>query len=248
MTINGNSEYWESAEYLHLLSIPMWEQLSGRLADTLTDVDPTAGTVVEFGPGTGLSTDVLLDTLSPAPILAAEPSAALRAVLLARVSSRPDSARFTVLPVGAAELPLPSTIAAVVGMHMIGHLSPDQRRVLFSDLMPRLAPGAPVVFNVQPPDTAVEVPSWPPFGTTVGRLRYEGTGRAVPTGPDAVRWTMSYRTLDGDTEIASATADYQWWIVSAEQLAGELRDAGAANVRIDEDMVIAHAGGAQADR
>lgn len=47
-----------------------------------------SGTVVEFGAGTGLGTDVLLDTLHPAPLLVAEPSAHLRVVLLARLSAR----------------------------------------------------------------------------------------------------------------------------------------------------------------
>lgn len=216
--------------------------MSDRLATALTSADPASGTVIEFGAGTGLGTDVLLDTLAPAPILAAEPSAQLRAVLLARLAAREDRDRVTVFPVGATELPLPDRIAAVVGMHMIGHVAPAQRRTLFAELMPRLAPGAPLVFNVQPPDTAVEVPEWPPFGTTVGRLRYEGTGRAVPSAPDRVHWTMTYRTLDGETEIARAVAEYEWWIVSADRLAAELRQAGAEVVRIDGDLVIAHAG------
>ncbi|AXK35040.1 class I SAM-dependent methyltransferase [Streptomyces armeniacus] len=236
-------EYSPSAEYLHLLSAPMWTGLAGRLTAALADADPGSGTVVEFGAGTGLGTDILLDTLPPAPVLVAEPSAHLRAVLLARLSAREDADRVTVFPRGAAQLPLPERIAAVTGMHMIGHLAPAPRRGLFSALMPRLAPGAPVVFNVQPPETAVEVPRTPPFGVTVGRLRYEGTGRAVPTGPDQVRWTMTYRTLDGNTEIARTTTAYDWWTVSAANLAAELTQAGAATVRIEGDLVIARAGG-----
>ncbi|MFI6368788.1 class I SAM-dependent methyltransferase [Nocardia sp. NPDC050630] len=179
------SEYSGSAEYLHLLSIPAWEQMAGRLTAALSGADPATGTVVEFGAGTGLGTHILLDTLAPAPVLAAEPSAQLRAVFLARMAARHDRDRIPVFPGGAVELPLPDRIAAVTGMHMIGHLAPTQRHALFAALKPRLTPGAPVVFNVQPPDTAVEVPEWPPFGTTVGRLRYEGTGvpyRPHPTG------------------------------------------------------------------
>lgn len=237
--MRDGSEYSASAEYLHLLSMSAWAGMSGRVAAALRGTDFAVGTVVEFGAGTGLATDVLLDIAAPAPILAAEPSPQLRAVLLARLSGRGDRDRITVFPGGAAELPLPERVAAVVGINMIGHLAPECRRALFSELMPRLAPGAPVVFNVQPPDTAVEVPEWPPIAVTVGGLRYEGTGRAVPTGPDRVRWTMSYRTVDGDTELAHASAEYDWWIVSAEGLAAELRHAGAAVVRVDGDLVIA---------
>lgn len=226
----------------------MWSQLAGRLAAALSGVDPGSGTVVEFGAGTGLGTEVLLDTLHPAPLLVAEPSAHLRAVLLARLSGRGDADRVTVFPTGAAQLPLPERVAAAAGLHMIGHLAPAERRALFTALMPRLAPGAPVVFNVQPPDTAVEVPETPPFGVTVGRLRYEGQGRAVPIGPDRLRWTMTYRTLDGDTEIARAVADYDWWTVSAATLAAELTQAGAAAVQVDDDLVIARAPASEVHR
>ncbi|RSM69664.1 class I SAM-dependent methyltransferase [Kibdelosporangium aridum] len=226
----------------------MWTELADRLTAALSGVDPGSGTVVEFGAGTGLGTDVLLDTLYPAPLLVAEPSAHLRAVLLARLSDRHDTDRVTVFPCGATQLPLPERVAAAIGMHMIGHLAPAERRALFSALMPRLAPGAPVVFNVQPPGTAVEVPEFPPFGVTVGRLRYEGTGRAVPIGPDRLRWTMTYRTLDGDIEIARAVTEYDWWTVSASTLAAELTQAGAATVRIDDDLVIARAAVTEAHR
>lgn len=205
--MTGYDEYSASAEYLHLLSAPMWTALAGA--------DPAAGTVVEFGAGTGLGTDVLLDALAPAPLLVAEPSAQLRAVLLARLSARPDSDRVTVYPCGAAALPLPERVAAAVGMHMIGHLPPDERRALFAALIPRLAPGAPVVLNVQPPDTPVEVPDFPPFGVDIGRLRYEGTGRAVPVGPDRLRWTMTYRTVQNGVELGRAVTGYDWWTVSA---------------------------------
>lgn len=91
----------------------------------------------------------------------------------------------------------------------------------------------------------MEVPEWPPFGTAGGRLRYERTGCAKPVAPDRVHRTMTYRTLDGNTEIARATAEYDWWIVTADQLAAELRHAGAGTVRVDDDLVIAHADRAQ---
>jgi hypothetical protein len=235
------SEYASSAEYLHLLSVPMWDGLRSRLADVLATVDPAAGTLLELGAGTGLGTDVLLDTVPDAPLLAVEPSAALRAVLLARLADRPGAAqRVTVHPGTAADAPLPDRIAAAAGLHMIGHLPPGERRALFAALAPRLAPGAPVVLNVQPPETAQEVPAFPPFAVTVGALRYEGTGSAVPTGPDRVRWTLHYRTLDGDRVVGRACASYEWWTVPATDLAAELTAAGlSAEVR--GDLVVAHA-------
>ena len=213
--------------------------LGARLAGVLSGVDATAGTVLELGPGSGLGTEVVLDTVPDAPVLAAEPSAALRAVLLARLAGRPDSARLTVYPGGATQVSLPDRLAAVVGLHMVGHLSPTQRRTLWPAVAERLAPGAPVVFNVQPPDTAVAIPEFPPTGVTVGRLTYQGTGSAEPTGPDSLRWRMRYATLDGDAVVDEATAEYDWWVLSAAGLAAELTQAGLKVESTQDDLVVA---------
>lgn len=235
--MGGYREYAASAEYLHLLSRPMWSELRPRLAAALTGVDAAQGPVLELGAGTGLGTEVLLDALT-GDVLAAEPSAALRAVLLARLTDRPDGDRVTVFPGGAAQVPLPDRIAAVVGMHMVGHLAPAERKRLWAAAAERLAPGGPVVLNVQPPAAAEEVAEWPWTGVALGGLVYEGTGSAEPTGPDAVRWRMRYRTRRGDTVLAEVTAGYDWWIVTAEGLAAELAGAGLA-ATVDDDLVVA---------
>jgi SAM-dependent methyltransferase len=156
--MSGYQEYTASGEYLHLLSRPAWAALRPRLAAALTDVDPTAGPVLELGAGTGLGTDVLLETLTN-DVLAAEPSASLRGVLLARLADR-GTDRVTVFPGGATDAPLQDRIAAVVGMHMVGHLAPPDRKRLWATVAERLAPGGPVVLNVQPPAAAEPVPEF----------------------------------------------------------------------------------------
>ena len=229
-------EYAASGEYLHLLSAPMWTTLRPRLAGALAGVDPEAGPVLELGAGTGLGTDVVLDTVAN-DVLAAEPSASLRGVLLARMVDGGRAQRVTVHPGGAGEVPLPDRLAAVVGMHVVGHVAPAERERLWAALADRLAPGAPVVLNVQPPAAPVAVPEWPWSGVTVGALTYEGTGSAEPTGPDSVHWRMRYRTRRGDTVLAEVDADYAWWIVTAEGLAAELADAGL-DPDVDDDLVV----------
>jgi SAM-dependent methyltransferase len=161
-------EYSASGEYLHLLSGPAWTDLRPRLATALADVDPDTGPVLELGAGTGLGTDVLLDTLVN-EVLAVEPSASMRGVLLARLADR-GTDRVTVFPGGASEAPLPDRIAAVVGMHMVGHLAPPERKRLWAAVAGRLSPGGPVVLNVQPPAAAEVVPEFPWMTVTVGAL------------------------------------------------------------------------------
>lgn len=231
------TEYATSAEYLHLLSTPMWETLRPRLAAALHAVDADAGPVLELGAGTGQATDVLLDTL-PNDVVVAEPSGPLRGVLLARLLDRGAAGRVTVHPCGAAEVPLPDRAAAVVGMHMVGHLAPADRRRLWAAVAERLAPGGPVVLNVQPPDTAVAVPPFPWSGVTVGAHTYEGRGEARPLDAGTVQWRMSYRTRVDDTVVAETTAEYRWWVLSAAGLAAELVAAGL-EARVDGDLVVA---------
>lgn len=235
-----NDEYDRSAQYLHLLSLPMWTELRPALTSALADVDPGAGAILELGPGSGIGTETILAAVADAPVFAAEPSAALRTVLLGRLAGLPGGERVTVYPAGAAEVPLPERLAAVVGMHMVGHLRPAERQALWASLAPRLAPGAPVVLNVQPPDTAVEVPRWPPFDVKQGELTYRGTGAAVPSGPDSLRWRMEYATLRGDQVLDEAVAEYDWWVVSADGLAAELTAAGLT-ARVDGSLVVATA-------
>lgn len=239
-------EYDRSAQYLHLLSLPLWQELRPRLTAALVAVDAGAGTVLELGPGSGIGTETILDCVPAAPVLAAEPSAALRGILLARLAGRPDAGRITVYPGTAVEVPLPARLAAVAGLHMVGHLPPEQRRALWPELAQRLVPGAPVIVNVQPPDTAVAVPLMPPFTVTQGELTYLGTGCAEPTGPASVRWRMNYATLRGDTVLDEATAEYDWWIVSAAGLAAEFEAAGLAVDSTDDGVVVAHRPRAQA--
>lgn len=234
----SGGEYDASAEYLHLLSIPMWATLRPRLAAALHDVDPEGGPVLELGAGTGLATDVLLETLDN-DVVAIEPSAALRAVLLARLAHR-RRGRVTVEPCGALEAPLPRQLAGVVGMHMIGHLPPMDRARLWATVATRLVPGAPVVLTVQPPETATAMPAFPWSGVTLGGLTYEGTGHAEPAGPGTVTWHMTYQTRRGEDVLTTATADYRWWVLTADALAAELTTAGLP-AAVDDDLVVAHA-------
>jgi hypothetical protein len=234
---DGYREYAGSAEYLHLLSAAMWTSLRPRVTAALCGVDPQAGPVVEWGAGTGLGTDVLLDVLGN-DVLTAEPAAELRGILLARLADRGALGRVTVHPGTASDLPLPDRLAGIVGLNMIGHLAADERARLWADAVARLAPGGPVVLNVQPPETAIAVPPFPWFGTTVGELTYEGRGEAHRVGPGLVQWRMSYRTRRGNSVLTEAHAEYDWYVLSAPELAAELAAAGL-DVTVDSDLVVA---------
>lgn len=223
-------EYAESGEFLDVLSRDAWAALREPVAAALAGVDPAAGPLVDLGAGSGLGVRVLAALAPDAPVLAVEPSAVQRAALLARLVDDPSlGARVTVIATDAESVSLPERLGGVLAMNMIGHLRPADRRNLWRRLADRLAPGAPLVLNVQPPTRAEPVPESEFASVAIGGYRYVGGGRAEPDGPDAVVWHMRYRVCDrrGNVE-REVTAAYRWHVVAPDQIEAELAAVGLA--------------------
>ena len=228
--------YDPAAPYLHVLSTGFWDSMRPRLTAVLAGA-PADGSAVDLGAGTGLATEVLLRELPEAAVLAVEPSAPLRGVLLGRLHGPDTVDRLTVVPAGAEEVELPAALSAVVAMNMIGHLDPDARATLWAAVAPRLRPAAPLVINVQWPSEAVDVA---PMSMEVrqGEAVYGVTLQARPTAAERIVWTMAYTTRRGGRVVEAARTTYDWWIVTAGELAAELRAAGL-DVAVDDDLVVA---------
>jgi SAM-dependent methyltransferase len=220
-----NDHYRESAEYIDIMSRDAWRELGPLVTEALAD--PAAGPVVDLGAGSGLGTMVIAKALPHAEIIAVEPSSGLRAVLLSKVYDDPDLARrVTVLDTDAQHATLPERLGAVVAMNMIGHLDRGDRRALWTTLAKRLAPGAPIVLNLQPPGSAIVLPDTRFTEIAIGGRTYEGWGRAEPHGTDAVTWHMRYRVLDDGEPVSERAVDYRWWIVTEDDLRAETAEFG----------------------
>ncbi|MDG4832972.1 class I SAM-dependent methyltransferase [Solwaraspora sp. WMMD1047] len=225
-----HDDYAVSGEYLHVLSLDAWQVLRAPAATALRGARPDAGPLVEVGAGTGLGTEVLAGMAADAEVLAAEPSAMLRAVLLARVAGDADlRQRVSVLEADALSIDLPGRVGALLAMNMIGHLAPAERIRFWARIRQRLVPGAPLVVNIQPPEVPTVIPDSPFASIRIGRYTYQGSGGAYPAGPDAVRWRMRYRTLDErNAVLREQTVNYRWHVVSPVALLAELTRAGFA--------------------
>jgi SAM-dependent methyltransferase len=220
--------YQSSGEFIDVLSGQAWQALRGPVRAALHGAAASQGPFVDVGAGTGLGTRELVDACPTATILALEPSPVLRAVLLSRVVSDPRlRERVTVMAADALGADLPNRLGAVIAVNMIGHLTPDDRRTFWRRIGGRLAPGAPLVVNLQSPAEPETIP-YTTFGAVqVGSYTYEGGGGAEPAGPDMVTWRMRYRVLDADgAAVRENTVDYCWHVLSAPDLLDELVDAG----------------------
>ncbi|MFI6209020.1 class I SAM-dependent methyltransferase [Streptomyces sp. NPDC051041] len=219
--------YERSAEYLDIMIAEAWESLTPALADVLSRVRAEAGTVVDLGAGSGRGVRVIRDALPQAPVLAVEPSAAMRAVLLARVHEDDElRERVTVVPGDCASVDWPDGVRAVVALNVIGHLPPGQRRALWARAARQLAPGGLLVFNVSPPFAPVGVERVRMARVVIGELEYEGWASARPTGPDEITWRMEYGVLRHGRPLAGTSVEYRWWVAAVEALAAEVAEAG----------------------
>ncbi|MCX2923310.1 class I SAM-dependent methyltransferase [Streptomyces sp. NEAU-W12] len=219
--------YERSAEYLDIMIAESWEPLAPALADVLSRVRAGAGAVMDLGAGSGRGVRVICEALPQVPVLAVEPSAAMRAVLLARVHE--DDAlrkRVTVVPGDCESADWPDGVRAVVALNMIGHLPPGQRRALWSRAARQLAPGGVLVFNITPPFAPVEVERVRMARVVVGELEYEGWASACPTGVDEITWRMEYAVLRQGRSLAGTSVEYRWWVATEDVLAVEAAEAG----------------------
>lgn len=223
-------EYADAGEFLDVLSRDAWTALRDPVAAALAGADPAAGPLVDLGAGSGRGTRLLAELHAEATVLAVEPSPVQRAVLMARLMDDSGmAARVTVLAGNAETADLPDRLGGVLAMNMIGHLDPGARRELWRRIADRLAPGAPLVVNVQPPARAEAVPEAEFISVPVGRHRYVGSGRAEPAGPAAVTWHMRYRVCDELGVVQrELVAAYRWHVVTAETIGTELAAVGLA--------------------
>lgn len=221
-------EYAESGEFLDVLSRGAWAALAEPVTAALAGADLAAGPLVDLGAGSGLGVRLLASLSAEATVWAVEPSAVLRATLLARLMDDPSLApRVNLIAARAETADLPERIGGVLALNMIGHLRPADRQRLWRRLAERLVPGAPLVVNAQPPARAESVPETEFHSVRIGGHHYVGSGRAEPDGPDAVVWRMRYqvRDLTGRVEREVGAA-YRWHVVAPEDLVRELTAAG----------------------
>ncbi|RNG36080.1 class I SAM-dependent methyltransferase [Streptomyces botrytidirepellens] len=223
-----NDPYERSAEYIDIMIADAWDAFAPSLAEALGGVDAVEGTIVDLGAGSGRGVRAACAALpDDSPVLAVEPSPALRAVLLARVHEDARLRRRVTVDSGdALNTPLPDSIRALLAMNMIGHLPPGQRQELWARVAPRLAPGGRVILNLAPPTTPAHVPPSLMANLAMGDLTYEGWASAEPSGDHQITWHMTYRTLRQGRPLSEVTVEYAWWVLDEPELARELAEHG----------------------
>ncbi len=158
--------------------------------------------ILEIGAGTGLITTSLADW-TPAEIFALEPSAGMRAVLLSRLSSRPELLkRVTVLPCDALSVDLDEPAEAVIMINVMYALEPEYRKRLWPVLATQLAPAGLLVFTWRAGGPPKPRPLQELDSRHVGRHTYTVLSEILESDEESFRARYLYRVTEGEKVIS----------------------------------------------
>ncbi|MFE2347922.1 class I SAM-dependent methyltransferase [Kitasatospora cineracea] len=183
--------------------------------------------IVDFGAGTGLVTEVLLES-SGVPVHAVEPAPAMRTVLMSRAAAlgADRRARLTVHPGRAEEAGLVEVADLAVAANVVGCVEPAARRALWRAAAGALVPGGLLLFDPPPtelPSAAEDLPALGPVRLGTGSYRADVT-RVPDRG--VLRMVFDYRVEREGRTVRSAREAFSMWPLEPAALAAEVTEAG----------------------
>jgi phospholipid N-methyltransferase len=214
--------YAPTAEFYDLVGGQHWAHSDPALASALGGIDTAHGPVLDLGAGTGRTTEVIGRALPDARIIAVEPSPGMRAALTSRVvrdaGLRP---RVTVLATRAQETELPDRLSAAVICGVLGYLDREERATLWQQLLARLPAGAPIVVELMALSAPQPVAPMRIARQRLGDQDYEAWLSGEPCGTERMRWSATWRVLNGDKLVREVDVTHEWYTFGIEDLAAE---------------------------
>ncbi|TDC07914.1 class I SAM-dependent methyltransferase [Nonomuraea longispora] len=211
------------------------------LRSVLAEVDPSAGAILDVGAGTGRTVQIIAEAVPGARIVAVEPDLVMRTVLTHRVVADDDlRSRVTILADDAQGMAIPETLSAVVLYGVLGMLDRDERARLWDRLLPRLAPGAPVVVELLPIEKPQTLPPMPYAKERIGEHLYEATLRGEPGEDDLMVLNTTWRITGEEGEVRTVHGTSQWHTFGLDDLA---RETGLTAERLTLQAGLLRAGG-----
>jgi SAM-dependent methyltransferase len=228
--------YAAVGEFHDLFMDEAWDRLVPALARAFGALDAGA-TVLDLGAGSGVGTRRLAE-VTRARIVAVEPSATMRSVLLARVVDDPALTDRVSVVAGAAPAVLRQIASLVDGAldgivcaHVLGHLDHADRAATLGALAGGLAPDGHGVITLPPPSDASpggrgHVRGWEIVDERmIGRHRY--VSRRAADGATG-RMVSTYEVWEGERLLRAQEERSGWSLPPLETFIGELDRAGLA--------------------
>lgn len=214
-----------------------WAEFDTLFGGTGRVIDwPSAGfrpdlPLLDCGSGTGVGTVALAGAFPASKIMAVEPDAAMRALLMYRVASTPGLLeRVTVLPTTLENVNLPELLGGVVATGFLYFLSPEQREYAWTLFAQHVVPDAGVVFeDGEAANPTADEPERLLATRHMGTLRYERWFAQRPEN-GAVRFTNTVRVWDGESQLNEDTSSWRSWPLTASVTTRECQSTGCFTV------------------
>lgn len=229
--------YGEAAEFYDIAGRPYWKPRAAALAKAMSPATQTNSPIVDVGAGTGLVVEIIGSALPEVPIIAIEPSPAMRAALASRVQATALAPRVTIVAATLEDTALPDRLGGVVACGMLGYLTPDDRHRLWRLLADRLSPGCHAVVDAAPfPATRTVRP------IRVGVARFGVRQHEIWLGsrpadiPGRIELTTMCRVLEAGRTVRESVSTVQWCALDMRTVADEATAAGLTCRRAGWDL------------
>lgn len=223
----NDDRYSATASAYDLFSAPYRAAQLAALEEVLPRFQVKEGPILDIGAGSGAISARVLEQLPAVRVVALEPSAAMRALLLGRVAENPEwFPRITVRPEAFFDAELPDQAGGVILLGVIGHFDRGERLAVLAELARHLPTGAGVLVDLQPPKRPEPVAPWEFIAATVGDIEYRGVAEATPVDDETMRWRMTYLTIDGDRVLTEDSIEHLYRHPDPARFQVEAADAG----------------------
>lgn len=235
MQTGSTDPYEATASAYDLFAMPVRAEQTTALGFLSSHLDPSFGPIIDVGAGSGLNTVHLLEHLPDARVVALEPSASMRSLLLSKLAAHPEwFPRVTVRPEDFFSASLPPHLGGAVLLGVLGHFDAGERAALMAELSARLPVGGAALIDLQKPTRPRHIEPHEFSVARIGELSYRCIARGWPIDEELMRWEMTYLTLEDERVITENTADYVYHHPSPGTVSKEARDVGLSLSRLGE--------------
>ena len=195
--------------------------------------------LVDIGPGSGLTTLALAEQFPDSELIAVEPDAWMRSMLMMRVAERPElRERTTVVPNSILDAWMPEQIGGALLFNVIYFLGGRARQAFWDRMAQVLPEGAPILMSraygvVETGEEMVKLAS-----ATMGRNTYERWRQTVPVKDGRVEITNTYRTVRDGEIVREVTTRIAPFSLDEELVVSEVPIGKYSIEEIDEKYLV----------
>lgn len=227
--------YAATARAYELFAGPFRDAQFAALRELLPLLLPDAGPILDVGAGSGTLSAWVLEQAPEARVYALEPSPAMRSLALARLAAHPEwHPRITLRPESFFDAPLPARIGGAIALGVMGHFDAGERAAVLAEFAARLPIGGAALLDLQEPERPHRVAPYEFTVATIGEVTYRGIAEAWPVDTEAMRWRMTYLSLEGDRILTEETTEHLYHHPAPDLFIREAGDVGLTAGRLGE--------------